>query len=245
MSRKTSLLFIGVGIACLIGIVYAMLNYPSQGATILGWALFLGQLAYSYSERLYWLLQSVKCYAVNPETQWSLSVRYSLDDWDETTMAAVRHALGTAAVRDRPTIRDLSSHRFEIRADELTMEVVTSHDEGCYLEVFFEKLPVSFRGSEKAMSERIRPALESLEGKIRARTKQYHLTVYFGKLNPYFGLYMRRLRQEDISLMTIKVTNHPEGMLDISKEKISIYTSSLGRLDDSVKKYLTLSELPA
>ena len=165
-------------------------KYPNwfiaNGTLLLGWILFIMQIAYNRSETLYWIIQKVKYYVVNPDTQWDLSIRYHSKNINTELLPLVQNGLIKAAKIDRPTIRKYSLNSFEIRADELNIEV-SFDEENNYLEVFFTKIPVSFRGSQRMIEQRIVPILEEIENKTQISDKTYWLTVYFGNINPYFG----------------------------------------------------------
>ncbi len=187
-------------------------------------------------------VQKVKYSIINPDTQWDLTVRYFGPKLDATVIPAVQVALSRVAVLDRAIVRKISEQRIEIKADELTMEVYVEDQS---LQVMFTKIPVTFRGSNKTIDKRITPALEELEACIAMEKKSYWLTVYFGAINPYFGLYIRRLGQQNITDMNIRVNNNGVDQLEIYKQKLTISTATLNELGATAKKYLTLSNLPA
>jgi len=213
-----------------------------NGTMLLGWVLFVVQMLYNRGDRLYWFIQKAKYSVINPDTQWDLTVSYTSPQIDTTVIPAVQKALTKAAIVDRPTIRSISKQRFEIRADELTIEVYVEDQS---LHVMFTKIPVSFRGSNRTIDHRITPVLEELEACLLIEKKSYWLTVYFGDMNPYFGLYIQRLGQQSVSEMNIRVKTNELDQIEISKQKLTISTATLNELGATAKKYLTLSELPA
>ena len=213
-----------------------------NGTILLGWILFVLQSLYSRGDKLYWFVQKVKYSIINPDTQWDLTVRYSGQKVDATVIPAVQVALAKAAIFDRAVVRNISEQRIEIKADELTMEV---YIEDQSLQVMFTKIPVTFRGSNRTIDKRITPALEELEACLAIEEKSYWLTVYFGTMNPYFGLYIRRLGQQNVTEMNIRINNNGLNQLEINKQKLTISTTTLNELGATAKKYLTLSHLPA
>lgn len=223
-------------------------RYPGwffvNGVTVLGWACFILQWLYSHWDRFYWEIQKIKYNISNPDTQWELYIRYQISgDINNETLRVIQDNLCKAAAIDRPTIIPLSSHRVQIKADELNIEVSFDYESND-IDVLFTKIPVSFRGSKRVIEKRIVPILESIENKMGILKKSYWLTVYFGNVNPYFGLYIRRIRQENVSEMHIRIGSNKEN-IDVSKQKITLTASSLGGLSENARKYLTLSELPA
>lgn len=213
-----------------------------NGTMLLGWILFAFQMLYSRGDKLYWFVQKLKYSIINPDTQWDLTVRYFGPKVDATVIPAVQLALSKAAVFDRAVVRNISKQRIEIKADELTMEVYVEDQS---LQVMFTKIPVTFRGSNRTIDKRITPALEELEACLAIEKKSYWLTVYFGAMNPYFGLYIRRLGQQNVTDMNIRINNNGLDQLEISKQKLTISTATLNELGETAKKYLTLSHLPA
>jgi len=246
---KTSNILVWAGLVFAFGLLgYLVFRYPAwfiaNGALLLGWILLGVQIVYQRSDRLYWTIQKIKYFVINPDTQWDLSVRYSGLNPGIQTLPLVQKELIKAAKLDRAVVKNKSRSSFEIRADELTIEVVAD-EENQSLEVFFTKIPVSFRGSQRTIEQRITPVLEAIEKGASISDKIYWLTVYFGNINPYFGLYMRRIKPEQVAEMNIQIGSGDEEQVNISKQKLTIKNTSLVDLQHSARKFLTLSELPA
>lgn len=132
----------------------------------------------------------------------------------------------------------------EIRADELFIELYVDCENELF-QVFFRKLPVSFRGAQRVMNTRIVPIIEAIEKNLMTVSKQYWLTVFFGNVNPFFGLYMRRIKQSNIAEFNIRAKLSQSEELVISKDKVVISAGSLSQLANEGNRYLTLSKLPA
>ncbi|PRR71964.1 hypothetical protein [Neomoorella humiferrea] len=236
-----------VAITIILGLVILITRYPhwflENGTLLLGWILFLFNWLYYHVDQIYWLVQKGKYTIINPDTTWDLSIRYSVKKIDPITISTLQKHITKAAILDRAIIRTLSLNRFEVKADELNIEIYFDMDNST-IEVLFSKIPVSFRGSQRTIEERILPIIENLENDLAVITKKYWLTVYFGELNPYFGLYMRRLHQKNISEMHVKINDNNKGTLELSKQKLTIMTETLNTLNEKARKYLTLSEMP-
>jgi len=246
MERTVKYIVYGILIAILVLVIIKASNnmfWLWENATLIaGWVLFGCKYVFDKEDRVYWLIKRTEYWLINPETLWELSVRYEVPNIDDRLIIVLQKHLCELASLDSPKIRCISNQRFEVTADELHIEVFV--DDG-YINVFFAKIPVTFRGSERVIKARISPVLEAIENKIVTKEKIYWLNVYFGRINPYFGLYMRRLHQKDIFEMNIRLRGSDSEGLDISKQKIKITTETLTQLGNSVSKYLTLSKLPA
>lgn len=228
----------------IIIVIYNKSWFWINGTLILGWGLVIIQAIYNRGDKLYWWVQKLKYFIINPDTQWDLTIRYFSKNISTELLPLVQNGLIKAAKLDRPIIKNYSLNCFEIRADELNIEVALDEDNN-FLEVFFTKIPVSFRGSQRTIEQRIVPILEEIENKTSILEKTYWLTVYFGDINPYFGLIMRRIKPEQVAEMNIQIGNREEENISITKQKLTIKNKSLSALQDSARKYLTLSELPA
>lgn len=244
--KKIGILILAIG--SLVGLAILIKYYRGwlveNSSTLLGWLLFFINYLYYHLDWFYWICQKAKYTILNPDTTWDLTVRYKLKDIEPATLNVLQEQIGKAAILDRPIIRYLSSNRFEIRADELSIEVYIDM-EHTIVDVIFSKIPVSFRGSQRTIEKRILPILEAIEKELVINTKNYWLKVYFGRLNPYFGLYMKRLHQKDISEMYIKIGDSKnDTTLELSQETLTIMTESLSDLTEKARKYLTLSEMP-
>lgn len=218
--------------------------FIDKGSDFLGWFLFTVTFIYHSEDKFYWAVQKFKYFLVNPDTQWDLSVKYKINSFDLDLLSVLQKEISTIAILDTAETRRLSAQRIEIRADELIVEVYFDERRSA-VEVFFGKIPVSFRGAQRTIEKRISPVLESIENKLLVSSKAYFLSVYFGDANPYFGLYMRRLRPQDVSEVNIKLKINDKDNMNVSKQKLTVTTSSLSDLGNSVRKYLTLSKLPA
>jgi hypothetical protein len=220
-------------------------NWLMQNSSMfLGWILLLFQTSYVNIEKIYWFIQRIKYYIQNPDTVWDLSIKYQTEGLTEENIKKVQNELLKTALLDRPELRRISNQRIEIRADELYIELFVDYEDQMF-QIFFRKLPVSFRGAQRVINTRIIPIIEAIENNIIVSTKYYWLSVFFGSINPFFGLYMRRIKQTDITELNIRVKSTENEELVISKEKITIFATSLSQLADEGKKYLTLSKLPA
>lgn len=231
-----------------IGLAFSLiLNFKNNHwieADTLGWFLFLMQTAYVHIEKVYWLIQQAKYNILNPDTVWDLSIKYKTEGLDEKAIFKAQQELSKAAVIDRPEVRQLSNQRMEIWADELHIELFMDYNTGSF-QVFFKKLPVSFRGAQRVLNTRIVPILEAIEKNLVTISKQYWLSVFFGNINPFYGLYMRRMKQNDITEFNIRAKLRDREEIAISKDKIEIRAESLSQLANEGHKYLTLSKIPA
>ena len=231
-------------------VVYIIWAKPAwffeNGPALLGWVAFILSVAYQRFDAVYWKVQKWVYAVRNPDTQWDLTVTYQGSKIDLSVLDTVREALCQAAELDRPTVRIISEQRFELRADELFLEVsVAGLGDVGSLDIMVSKLPVSFRRATYTIENRLAPILEAVEQGISVKEKRYWLTAYFGKVNPYFGLYLRRLRPESVKEVHVKVVNNNGEALTIAREKITIFACSLGELSKDARKFLTLSEMPA
>lgn len=217
-----------------------------KGPGLLGWVSFITTVAYQRFDAIYWKVQKWKYTLLNPDTQWDLTVSYQGPQVDKNVLDKVRGALCRVAEKDRAVVRAISEQRIEIRADELILEAAVMEAEGNNgrLDIMISKLPVSFRGATRTIDTRMAPILEAIEQGISVEEKRYWLTAYFGKVNPYFGLYLRRLRPESVKEVHVRVEKSNGEALTIAREKITISACSLGELSKDARKFLTLSEMP-
>ena len=215
-----------------------------NSSMVLGWLLLLMQSAYVKIEAVYWFVQKTKYTIYNPDTVWDMTIRYKTNSLDEKAIMKAQQEVCKTAVLDRPELRRLSNQRLEIRSDELFVELYVNWDEGLF-QVFFNKLPVSFRGSQRVLNDRIIPIIEAIEKSLVIESKQYWLSVYFGNINPFYGLYMRRMKQNRITEFNIRAKLGDREELIISRDKVEISAGSLSQLANEGRKYLTLSKIPA
>jgi hypothetical protein len=79
-------------------------------------------------------------------------------------------------------------------------------------------------------------------------SQQYILRVKFGENNPYFGLFIRKLRLPNQSLINFRVefyesVGHMKEKVEVSATEVALITESLPSLQMLSQRYITMASL--
>jgi hypothetical protein len=110
------------------------------------------------------------------------------------------------------------------------------------------EVTVPFKKSEQITDEIISIVNDILLPECRPDSQQYILKVKFGEQNPYFGLFVRKLRLPDQNLVSFKVefyenVGHKKEKVEVSKAEVALITESLPSLQILSRRYITLASL--
>lgn len=205
-----------------------------NGTVILGWMLFMLQFTWNYSENFYMNFKKWWFFIKNPDCLWNMQVEY-IGSFDEKTIATISEVFAKQQ-REFKFIQ-LSDSRVLYKLRSLTFEIVIEHN---IVRIHLEDLEVSFRRSQRIIEEELALLLEDLSRALKEDESNFYFNVNFKQFNPYYGFFIRRLKAKDISTFNVKF-NVEDDKVTINKDSIEIYTSSLQKLNQFSKRYLSLS----
>lgn len=204
-------------------------------AAISGWMLFLMKVMYHHWDRFYLLCQRFCLNIVNPDTLWSFTVRYdcALDNGDFLKVKSV--LVGSRYLED-VKMYDLTSSITEIKAKGISLQVVHDIDT---LQIHILNMPVTYTKAKRTIGETIAPIIEEVEKALSLDDKHYFLTVELEGINPYFGLYVSKLKKQDIQGFNVSF-NIDNNQVEVTKNKIYVTTQSIGQMVEAARKCLLL-----
>lgn len=235
--KKT--LFIISGWCVVIILISSVLITSSKsffinGTVILGWLLFMLQFTWSYSEIFYMKIKRLWFFIKNPDCIWNMQVEYE-GKFDENTIFKVTEVFEKQQGDFKLIV--LSDIRSLYKIKSLSFEVTI---EDGLVRIQLEDLEVSFRRSRKIIEDELSILLESFSKALKEDNSSYYFNVNFKEFNPYYGFFIRRLNAKKISTFNVKF-NVDNNRVSINKQSIEIYTSSLQKLNQFSKEYLSLS----
>lgn len=221
-------------ILLILGLVINPNAFIVNGTIVLGWLLFAFQLTWNQSEYFYMRVKSIWFIIKNPDCVWNVHVDFN-GQFDYDIFEKLDSVFTSQC--DQYKIVPLSNTRRLYKINTLTYEVILSPQS---IQVQLNDLEISYRRSKTIMEQELGVLLEQLSKVIKEDTSEYFLNINFKEYNPYFGYFIRRLSSREINSfnVTLKLENDK---VTVNKESIEIYTSSLQKLQNLSKEYLTLS----
>ncbi|GED55436.1 hypothetical protein EDM54_02435 [Brevibacillus borstelensis] len=239
MRRNRKMLLVSVlFIVLLLGVVLA--KFPLQFAAIIGgvsgWLAFSIRFFYQRWESFYLIVQRIRFFFINPTTNWDMVITYKGHFSRETFEQLIKRFVGSK--NEGQKILYLSPNEVEVRQNGLTLQVFYVDDQE--IEIHMLNYPVAYEKAIDTLTGTITPLIESAETVIKPESKTYYLSVNFDDKNPYYGLYINKLSQNEILQFNVvfKVQNN---QVDLHKNKLTISSNSMGELVNLSKDYLALS----
>lgn len=211
-------------------------SFLINGTVILGWLLFMLQFTWNYSEFFYIKIKKLWFLIKNPDCVWDMSVEFK-GNFNEQIFEGIDRAL--LDYTNDVDIQVLSNLRRGYRVKTFNFELV--YDE--HYEVFrfkLNKLELSYRRSRNILEQEANYLLEMLSKELKEDSAEYYFNISFQEFNPFYGFFLRRLNAREIQNFNVAF-NVDNNKVSINKESIDIYTTSLQKLNQISKKYLTLS----
>jgi len=134
-----------------------------------------------------------------------------------------------------------------LRLDSLPNDLDNEEPEQVLM-VEISDLVVSFGRSEKTLESIISLISDLILPVIKPASEKYIFRMKFGASNPYFGLFVRRLRVSNQKLLSFRCefaenVGYKPGRVDVSAEKLTLITSNVTSFQTLTKRYVTLSAL--
>lgn len=210
-----------------------------NGTIIVGWLLFAIQYTMNHSELFYLFIKRIWFNIKNPSCIWNMQVELQ-GDLDRAVIIKIDDALNEICKEKQSfKIIKLSNTRRIYRIYTLNLEAVLEEDEG-KLRFYVHDLKISFRDSKKIIDQQLSKIFEKIQYVIKADSGNFGIQVDFQEFNPYFGFFVRRLNDKDITRFNVKLRINND-QISVSKNCIEINSDSLQGLNNLSKDYLALS----
>ncbi len=231
----------GSGSTSVVGSFFGKLFLPCIAFLIAIW-----KSLYPHWDRLYLLVQKAKYQLLNIDTQWSLNIELTIDQ-DLYIAERIKKTLLSCYQGKMKFSGDTS--RLDARIERL-MPVEFTFDQvpgATQIHISILDFHVTFRKSLDILKKEIVPLFDRLDRELRPHSEstKYSMKVYFKNWNPYFGLYINRLRLHSIREfnVVIDVPHEKESRVAVSKEELSISSRSLIAFQNLAESYLPLAKL--
>jgi hypothetical protein len=126
-------------------------------------------------------------------------------------------------------------------------EVRTDEDEfSTFIVIAVERIYVSFKHNTRTLNLLISIIDDVVKKCIDTSYGKFEFKAFFVTSNPYFGLFLRRLKVIGIPQVNISYREREganEGQVEVMADKISLITKDIHSLQALSRKYITLSSL--
>lgn len=214
--------------------------------------MWVGKLLYDNWDWFYFRFTRLVLIVTQAEVRWSMSVEMSIND-DGSAIETVYHTILSARQDAKPWQDHIlekiialprSGGMIRIRSTDVP---TGPEDSVTILVLDVSDLVIPFRNSERTLDE-IVGILDSVRGELRPSQEKYTFRVNLDGLNPYFGLFVRKLRMPQQQLLHFECDFSEEvgsqkGRVQVNKTRISLTTQSLTTLAALSRRYVTLSAL--
>jgi hypothetical protein len=217
---------------------------------ISGWILLVLKIAYDRMERVFLFVNKVKYFLLNTATFWDLDIEYK-GRFDKSFLEKVKDIV-QQNFDNKKVIRE-ASRALTVLADgininvELSGEVETVSNDVLYyqdVDITLKDIRSSFREAKNIVNRMV-SVLGSIDKEVGFEDSKYCATIKFKKYNPYFGLYVKRLKLKEIDsftcLFNIEQSKSESNKVLIAKDSISITTKRIASFQSLSLKYLCLS----
>ncbi len=230
---------VGVWLATIILALIVLLNplqsFWTNGATLLGWILLSIQLTYNKSEKFYMFIKRVWFNFKNPDCIWDMNVVFK-GEFDRKIFYEIEKSLnGNKEIK----ITQISNTRKLYRIGSISYEVFVNENNG-ELIMSVQKLQVSFRSSKRLIEQSIGKFLDNIRSIVKPIESEYGVTIEFSEFNPYYSLFLKRLKAEEIKDFSV-VIKTDNNKVTVTNNVISLHSNDLWEMNSMSKKYLSLS----
>ena len=194
------------------------------------------------------LVNRVRFWISNLESQWGLSAEFDVADQKVAMEAATAALQGMLGQADQVLSQSTELSVWQIRG--LTLRLVADivadpldGDVQQLLRVEFPLAPRSFRKWHHLISETVSAVMETVEKAVKPVDQKYLVTVGFPGENPYFGLFVNDVVRSAVTRFEVDYFEHRatgSDVVRVRQEKMEMVTSSMHAARQLSLHYLAL-----
>lgn len=191
-----------------------MLEHVDTAIAVLSLTALVFEVAYRRWERLYLAVRRLILWTTNPSTQWNVEVDYA-GEFRASDVDRVSLLLQERYGHGRLLAEDTTGRTLQLDGMVVRISLVAAfdhdkveHDHVHDLVLRFSDVRTTYRGA-KGLADGIASLLDQAERLIEPEATKFSATVEFEDLNPYFGLYVQRLRRDTVR--SFQCTLSPDG----------------------------------
>jgi len=185
-------------------------------------------------EHLHLLVEKGKLWLFNRTTEWSLEVNLVIDA-DDDDAAVVSSTLESLLFKDyagQISVERRTPTDFHFRLDRQLAAVARTYDDDdtVCINLSILDMAVSYRDSIYRIDHHVCPLFRKIEDQFHARPegRKYCLSAYFREGNPYFGVFIQKLKVSMVDTFNLTInTDKKESVLSIKRDRVELTARSL------------------
>ncbi len=214
---------------------------PSDWLALLAITTLIFKHLYAHCSWLYLFLQKCWLWLTNVTTEWSLDVQLRLADEEPSEGVSQRLEkviLGryTAAL-DHVKRSGPLDFEFRLARQFSAMATVADDDGSPVISIQIMDMSVGFRDSIRRIEEHICPFFEYIEHQFHVKPdgRKYGLIAHFLDQNPYFGVFIQKLRIERVDTFNLTIkSDTPSKMISVKRDRVELLAKSLDAFRSNV-----------
>lgn len=211
-------------------------------------ATALWEYAYRRIEAHRLLVNRVRFWLLNPESQWGLTAEFDVADPKLAMERAVAGLKSVLTPADQTLSRSPERSVWQIQGLTLRLEADVApdplgEDDHALLRVEFPMTPRSFRRWRNVISETASAVMDTIERCIQPLDQRYVVTVGFPGENPYFGLFVNNVARAAVTRFEVDYFEQRatgRDVVRVRKDRMEMVTSSMHGARQLSLHYLAL-----
>ncbi|MFC6038392.1 hypothetical protein ACFPYN_02880 [Paenisporosarcina macmurdoensis] len=215
-------------------------DFLANGTTYLGWVLFIIQLSYNKSDKFNIMINKLNHYIFNIGSYTSVEIKYKVNTNIEIFHDSAERFYNK--FEDQVEIfKKVSNCRYSIELDKLKMDLFFDEDTN---EIFleFRETGIGYRDTLHYLEHDVQEVVESFTEIINPIFKDYYLNIRFGKSNPFYGFYLKKLSKEEVVNYHVSIKNS-KSFIEIDEKHLNLRSSTQQDFILSAKKYLAITTI--
>lgn len=205
--------------------------------TIVPILLFYLQYVLENISSAFILWNKLKTYIKNPGIDWQLTCYLQFDDDDVYSLDNFYDNL--IEEYDDIGIQSHSGNKISFRI-ELSIYEISYLEDGKIR--IYSTSNINYRESRDKINSQFSTIIKEVEKTIgkRSEFEKYSLRINFKNENPFYGIYIKKISNEEINSFTIKYSMHGLKFL-VDKNSIEVSGTTISSLDKVSKNFLVIS----
>lgn len=244
-----------VFVAPILPLVASWTQAPIQAellALLPAWILWGTQLLYHQWDRFYLFANRAWLWITNTEVHWTMNLELICQEEDIDRI----NLMSSSILKYLPDANQWSTDNLSvvislpiggvIKIDSRTVYEWDEGDRVYSYNVQVSNFVVPFRHSNKALDQIAVLIEKAIEPAVNASRKKYVFKLNFGEQNPYFGLFVKRLKVPQQELVDFRCEfvdrdGGAEGRVDVGKDRLALTTTSLMNFKLLSERYVALA----
>ncbi|MGN4807854.1 hypothetical protein ACTFSP_09625 [Bacillus cereus group sp. MYBK108-2] len=213
-------------------------NFWTNGTIILGWILLAIQTTYNNLDIFFMFVKRMKFQIQNPDCVWNMRM-YMMTNASGNLLDELDLKLAQIYTADQLKIRQISMVRRDYKLGAIRFEVNYNEDKKEFI-FDIQDMEVSYRGSKRIFDDKLDILINDLRRVFQPYNERYHVGIEFKELNPYFGLFLKKLDSKNIDGFNVSF-HMKDSQINVYKKQIEISSGNYENLKSTAKSYLALS----